>query len=136
MQITNSLPSGAVVYKKIPSLYPKWNTVTLWNSVRKLPVGTRERQVVWGIFCKEYRDKLNKLGARKIIEQLTDGDVLLGWFRRNCHRQILMRYLREHGVEVEELVSGSTADGILYPRWESRGDGRIDTMGFGIRQES
>lgn len=133
VQITNSIPEGATVYKKLPMLYPRWNSVVLWNSVKDLPVGTRERQVIWSVFCEEYRAIINKLGFKKISEQLDDGDVLLGWFKTNCHRQILTRYLKERGIEVEELESVSSTNRILYPGWSDSEAKHIDTLEFGVR---
>lgn len=56
-------------------------------------------------YISTYRDKLDKIGERKILSQFTDGDVLLCWEKPDefCHRHILAQWLREHGHTVSEL---------------------------------
>ena len=37
VQISNSMPEGAVTYRRLPMLYPRWDMVSNWNKVKKLP---------------------------------------------------------------------------------------------------
>jgi hypothetical protein len=105
VQISNSKPANANPYKTVWELFPYWDRVRDWNEVKKLPKDNTTRQWVWNSFVEAYRYKLNNLGIEKVKSLLQDGDVLLCWCHdaNECHRSILAEWLREHGVEVEEI---------------------------------
>lgn len=103
VQISNSKPEDVKVYKRLPTLFPRWYMVDEWNKVKQRPTGDRNRQETWQRFEQDYWAKLCEMGSDKVISLLEDGDVLLCWCSRNCHRHILARFLREHGVEVKEV---------------------------------
>lgn len=72
-----------------------------------------------------YREQLDRLGPDAVVGRLVEiyggkACVLLCWERdpADCHRGIVAAYLREHGVEIEELVSGDLPQrkGIRAPR--------------------
>jgi hypothetical protein len=85
----------------------------------------------WGLFGKGlepadftrlYRHRLHRLTPR-IMRELRDlregyGDVALLCFERSdafCHRHVLLAWLQEHGIPVEEVMPPTTsvADGLL-----------------------
>ncbi len=105
VQISNSKPADARVYRSLPTLYPSWEMVSAWNEVKKLPQDNAERIYVWSKFEREYWKKLNRIGPDNILPLLCDGDVYLCWCgkKSECHRGILATWLEKHGVEVEEL---------------------------------
>lgn len=105
VQISNSKPADARVYRSLPTLYPSWEMVSAWNEVKKLPQDNVVRIRVWSKFEREYWKKLNRIGPDNILPLLCDGDVYLCWCgkKSECHRGILATWLEKHGVEVEEL---------------------------------
>lgn len=105
VQISNSKPDDAVVYRSLPTLYPSWAMVKKWNAVKKLPKSDAKRQEVWNEFVEAYWRKLQRTGAENILPLLSDGDVLLCWCGNHteCHRGILSTWLRGLGIEVEEI---------------------------------
>lgn len=106
VQISNGIPDGVKVYRRLPILYPAWPNVKAWNSVKKLPENDPMRVEEWERFTEAYWKKLSALGAERIISYLSEGDVLLCWCskRHECHRSILAEFLERNGVEVEEWV--------------------------------
>lgn len=105
VQISNSMPEGAVTYRRLPMLYPRWDMVSNWNKVKKLPDTHPEKLKEWRRFEDEYWKKLCSIGVDHIISCLSEGDVLLCWCNKEewCHRTILAKWLRLNGVEVEEI---------------------------------
>lgn len=102
--ISNSTPKWAYARTKNSYLVPKWELVEKWNRVKNSK-NSKEKQKVKEEYTKLYRKQLDELGIERILMTLEDGDVLLCWCGKDqfCHRYILADYLREHGVEVEEL---------------------------------
>lgn len=105
VQISNGRPDIARVYRALPLLYPDWSMVNKWNRVKKLPKEDVERQMVWKEFETEYWQKLNRIGIETIESRLCDGDVLLCWCSKECHRHILAEFLRRNGIEATEWNS-------------------------------
>lgn len=100
VQISNSRPNGVYVNRAIPVLFPDWDMVEKWNTVKNLP--DAENENVWHDFVSAYWNKLDSIGFDKISKLIQDGDVLLCWCNKNCHRHILATWLCLHGVEVKE----------------------------------
>ena len=106
VQISCGIPEWFKVKRRLALLFPSWESVKRWNSVKKLqdddPVKLRE----WDRFQKEYWKKLSMMGPSHVLPYLSDGDVLLCWCHKTkwCHRAILAEWLRTVcGVEVEEI---------------------------------
>lgn len=57
-----------------------------------------------------YRQILDRKEG-EIIESLHEGDVLLCWEKppKECHRHYAAEWLREHDIEVEEIVLDQTS---------------------------
>lgn len=51
----------------------------------------------------EYQRRLDIIGEARILGDLNEGDVLLCWCSAECHRHILVSWLRLHGVKVTEI---------------------------------
>lgn len=104
VQISAGKPDNVKVNRSLPILYPSWDMVRRWNAVKKNPNDDPDKIREWNRYCKEYWNKLVKVGADRILSQLCDGDVLLCWCNtKYCHRFILAEWLRRQGVEVEEI---------------------------------
>lgn len=61
------------------------------------------RRMTLSVFVLEYWRKLDIIGERRVLDALTDGDVLLCWCKDECHRHILASWLRLHDVKVTEI---------------------------------
>ena len=95
--ISISMPKGVTI-RQIKALAPDWETLQKYKQTND-----------WDAYTHEYLDKLNKLGIENITRLIHDGDVLLCYEKppKNCHRHLLADWLRNYGIEVEEIERSS-----------------------------
>lgn len=94
ISIANSQPKS-VNLTKYQKLVPPWDIVSAWKN----------KQIDWDEFTKQYTERvLNKLNPNDIATEL-DGCILCCWEKdfRVCHRTIVRKWLKKHGVDCEEL---------------------------------
>lgn len=93
VSIANYSPKWCSVARTFKKLAPSWALVK--NEALSLED--------WE---KAYRRQvLEKLDAKKVAEELGDGAIMLCWESAEdfCHRQIVAKWMRESGIEVEEI---------------------------------
>lgn len=105
VQIFRSKPTYAKVYRSLPTLYPSWDSIKKWNNVRDMDVKFVQRIRTLDKCKRNYWEYLSKVGPDRVLSLLSDGDVLLCWGGKSteCHRSVLAEWLRQYGVEVEEI---------------------------------
>ena len=94
ISIANSQPKGSNL-PKYHKLVPPWDIVSAWKN----------KQIDWKEFEKQYTERvLNKLDPKEVAEDL-DGCILCCWEKdiRYCHRSIIRRWFKSHGIECQEL---------------------------------
>jgi hypothetical protein len=75
---------------------------------KKLYMAYRDEEIPWEVYEAIYQGEvLSKLTPAIIEADLLDGTVLLCWERNgNCHRHTVAAWLRENGIECEEVTFG------------------------------
>ncbi len=96
---------------------PRFPTGYRYKLARELAPGDRAwAEEDWGRFADEYRRQLEELGVEAIVgrlgrisEEAGGAALVLLCFEeapQDCHRGLLLDWLRERGVEVRELSPG------------------------------
>lgn len=96
---------------------PRWKMPYRYKLVRELAPDDRTwAEEDWSRFGDEYRRQLEELGLEAIVGKLEKISkeagglpVVLTCFEKDpadCHRGLLASWLRENGVEIQELAPG------------------------------
>ena len=92
--VANSCPSNFPGYH-INALVPKWDWVAAYRQSGDFET-----------LAKLYTEQLDNLGIDKALKLINDNQILCCWEANDkpCHRHVLAQWLRDNGVDCEELT--------------------------------